>query len=218
VRRLVHRIMNLLTASRVLKCSALLLLFSLTSGCAQTTDWLKGLRPATPTTTVISGAPEASSYLHEIHELINGDAFTQVEIFSDAQSAATLTPNPSTTLRFALVLAAPGHAETDPQKAQGLFRELLAKTELLTPTETALATIHLKDVEERLVLRAESRRLLAESARAQSTEQRAVSQRISIVESENRQLREKLSAAEQKLEAITSIERSIREQADNDSN
>ena len=89
---------------------------------------------------------------------------------------------------------------------------------MLTPGEIALATIHLQDVEERLVLKAEARRLRAENTRAAATEQRAMSQRMGKVEAENRRLRQQLSDAEQKLEAITSIERSIREQAENDGN
>lgn len=203
-------------------CSAkavmLIILVALTAGCAQTSDWLKGRRTAKAVDPIILGAPEAESYLSEIYELLNGDPFTQVEIFSDAKSAATLTPDPSSQLRYALILAVPGHAETDPQQAQSLFRELLSRTELMTPGEIALATIHLKDVEERLVLNAETRRLRADNARAATTEQRAVSQRIGTVEAENRRLRRQLSDAEQKLEAITSIERSIREQAENDGN
>ena len=48
-----------------------------------------------------------------------------------------------------------------------------------------------------------------------TTEEQAVAQRIARVESENKQLRRSLEEAEQKLDAITSIERSIREQTDN---
>jgi len=200
------------------KMTAMIVLIALTAGCAQTSDWLRGRRTAKAVDPVILGAPEAESYLSELYELVSGDAFTQVEIFSDAKSAATLTPDPSSQLRYALVLAAPGHAESDPQQAQSIFRQLLSRTELLTPAEIALATIQLKDVEERLVLDAETRRLRAENARAATTEQRAVAQRMSTIEAENRHLRQQLSDAEQKLEAITSIERSIREQAENDGN
>ena len=188
------------------------------AGCTQTTDWLRGRRTAEAVEPVILGAPEAEIYLREIHDLITGDAFTQVEIFSDAKSAAMLTPEPSTTLRYALILATPGHAETDPQQAQALFRELLAQTALMTPAEIALATIHLEDVESRLVLDAETRRLRAENRSAATTEDRAIAQRMSTIESENRSLKQQLSDAEQKLEAITSIERSIREQADSNGN
>ena len=200
------------------KAVTMIVVIAMTAGCAQTNDWLQGRRTAKAVDPIILGAPEAESYLREIYELVNGDPFTQVEIFSDAKSAATLTPDPSSQLRYALVLAVPGHAESDPQQAQSLFRELLSRTELMTPGEIALATIHLRDVEERLVLDAEARRLRAENTRAATTEQRAVSQRIGTVEAENRRLRQQLSDAEQKLEAITSIERSIREQAENDGN
>ena len=48
----------------------------------------------------------------------------------------------------------------------------------------------------------------ARAARASETE---ASRRIAAVEAENRRLREELADAEQKLEAITTIERSIRE-------
>jgi hypothetical protein len=45
-----------------------------------------------------------------------------------------------------------------------------------------------------------------------------VEQRLARVEAENRELRQSLAEAEQKLEAITSIERSIREQTENENN
>ena len=196
----------------------LVILVALTSGCAKTSDWLRGRKTAEAVEPVILGAPEAEIYLRDVYLLIDGDAFTQVEIFSDAKSAATLTPDPSSRLQYALILAAPGHAESDPRQAQSIFRELLAQTALMTPAEIALATIHLKDVEERLKLDAETRRLRTENTNAATTEDRAVAQRMSTIESENRQLREDLLDAEQKLEAITSIERSIREQATNDEN
>jgi len=204
------------TTSWTSKAALLVILLALTSGCARTLDWLKGRKTVEAVDPVILGAPEAEIYLRDVYLLIDGDAFTQVEIFSDAKSAATLTPDPSSKLKYALILAAPGHAESDPQQAQSIFRELLAQTALMTPGEIALATIHLKDVEERLKLDAETRRLRAENTNAATTEDRAVAQRMSTIESENRKLREDLLDAEQKLEAITSIERSIREQATND--
>ena len=183
------------------------------SGCESTTNWLKGRRTAEPTDEVVLGASEADAYLTELQQLATGDPATQAEIFADAESAATLTPGTSTQLRYALVLASPGHAASDPAAAQSMFRELLARPEMMTASETALATIFLQDVEERIVLGSEARRLRAENSRAASTEEAAIAQRISRVEAENRQLRQSLADAEAKLEAITSIERSIREQS-----
>lgn len=209
---------DMLPTTRLQAVTALVILAALTAGCAQTRDWLTGRRTAEATESVILGAPEADQYIQEIYQLSGGDPATQAEIFADAQAAAQLTPGPSTKLRYALVLATPGHAETNPPEAQGIFRELLARAELMTPSEVALATIHLKVVEQQITLGAETRRLRSANTRAATTEEQAVAQRIARVESENRRLRRSLEEAEQKLEAITSIERSIREQTDNGEN
>ena len=206
-----HR--SLLTI-RLTRISIVVALVALTMGCTTTKNWLQGRRTAKPDS-VIVGVPEANIYIEEIFKLTTGDPATQAEIFADAQAAAQLTPNPSTKLRFALVLAAPGHSETDESAAQRMFRALLSQTELMTATEIALANIQLSEVEERLVLGAETRRLRSENLRTASSEQAAVAERIASVEAENRVLRRSLEEAEQKLEAITSIERSIREQTEN---
>ena len=111
-----------------------------------------------------------------------------------------------------MVLAIPGHPESDPAEAQRLLREVLTQTVLLTPAEISMATIHLNSVERQIVADAEVRRMRATTSRAAQTQEQAVSQRLATVEAENRRLRQELEEAEQKLEAITSIERSIREQ------
>ena len=110
------------------------------------------------------------------------------------------------------MLATPGHTEYDPSRAQSMLRELLADTPLLTRSEVSLARIYLRSVEEHLVLEAETRRLRQSDSRAARTEERAISQRLASVEAENRRLRSELEDAENKLEAITSIEQAIREQ------
>jgi hypothetical protein len=184
-------------------------------GCSQTKGWLGSVRgseapaayeQATP------GAPAADDYLSELSELSSNDPALQAEIYADSQAAAQLTPNPSTKLRYALVLATPGHPESDPQAAQSMLRELMAQPALMTPAEIALASIYLKSTEELILLNSETRRLRASSDRAQRTEAAAINQRLTTVEAENRRLRQALEEAEDKLEAITSIERSIRQQ------
>lgn len=189
----------------------------LLSGCETTTNWLKGRKTADATDEVILDSTEANVYLNEMFELISGDPATQAEIYADAESASTLTPGPSTQLRYALVLATPGHSGSNNIEAQRMLRDVMARPEMMTTAETALATIYLWDVETRLVLDSEARRLRSENTQAASTEEAAIAQRMARIEAENRQLREALAEAEGKLEAITSIERSIREQAgDND--
>ncbi|MGB5257723.1 MAG: hypothetical protein WBN44_10755 [Woeseiaceae bacterium] len=199
-------------SNRMQRITAISVVLATVAGCTQTTDWLQGRRTAKPTDSIILGAPEADSYLQELYDLAAGDPARQAEIFADAESGALLTPGPNTELRLALVLATPGHAESNPEKAESMLREVLAQTELLTPAEISLATIHLNNVERFIVANSEARRLRQTSSRAARTEEQAVSQRLATVEAENRRLRGELEAAETKLEAITSIERSIREQ------
>ena len=199
--------------TRIVATAAMVVLLS---ACAQTKGWLDSVRGDRPSSssneTIILGAPEANEYLKDLYDLAAGDPATQAEIFADAHSRATLTPDPSTTLRYALVLATPGHPESDAEQAQSLLRELLTQTELMTPAEISLATIHLKSVEERIVISSEARRLRAATSRAARTEEAAINRRLATVEAENRRLRRELDDAETKLEALTSIERSIREQ------
>ena len=174
------------------------LMAAVLSSCTQTQGWLDSVRgkdTAVADEQDLLGAPAADDYLAEL---------------SDA--GAQLTPNPSTKLRYALVLATPGHPESDPQQAQSILRELMAQPALMTPAEVALATIYLKSTEELILLSSETRRLRASTDRAQRTEAAAVNQRLATVEAENRRLRRELEEAEDKLEAITSIERSIRAQ------
>lgn len=194
-------------------CAAFILV-ALTAGCTHVDDWLRGERRGAAET--FGGQPgDVGPYLGEMSQLASGDSATQAEIYADAAAAARLTADTVSRLRFALVLATPGHPGSDPDLAQNILRELLSQPELLTPIERSLATIHLGAVEERLTLNAEARRLRLASTRASNSEDEATAQRIASIESENRQLRQSLAEAQAKLDAITSIERSIREQSDN---
>lgn len=186
----------------------------LLTGCAQTKDFLTGSSRSDSSDGEVGilGAPEAEHYLTELQRLAGGDPATQAEIFADAQSGFQLTPGPQTNLRYALVLATPGHPEFDPDVAASMLREVLARTELLTQAEIALATIHLKTAEQIAVTQAEIQRLRGATSRAAQNQESATNQRLAAIEAENRRLRRELDEAEKKLEAITSIERSIREQ------
>jgi len=186
----------------------------LLAGCSQTKSFLSGMgKSDTPSGDVgILGAPPADQYLAELYDLAAGDPATQAEIFADARSGSQLTPGPQTNLRYALVLATPGHTEADPEQAQSMLREILTQTEIMTNAEIALATIHLKSVEQLIVSNSEARRLRASTSRATQTQEAATNQRLATVEADNRRLRRELAEAEEKLEAITSIERSIRAQ------
>ena len=188
------------------------------AGCETTSDWLNGFTNKQDEV-IILGAPGAGSYLSDMYNLAGSDRATQVEIFANAEEAATLTPGTMTKLRFALVLATPGHPGTNAVKAQSMLRELLSQPDLMTPGEIALATIHLQEVEHRLILDAETERLRAENTRSTTTEEAAVeaamARSMANLEAENRRLRQSLTDAESKLDALSAIERSLREQSSN---
>jgi hypothetical protein len=194
------------------------LIVSTASGCAATskaTNWLTGKSPPENEDYVVLGAPSADEYLKELNDLVAGDPDKQADILADASSAAKLTPGPSTKLRLGLVLATPGHAGSDPARAQSVLSEVLAQTELMATAEIAFATIALNNVESQIGVSssaASAARLQESTSQAARNEEQAISQRLATSEAENRRLRAELAEAEQKLDAITSIERSIRDQ------
>lgn len=187
---------------------------ALLGGCAQTKEWMSSMRGSMSSSndSTILGAPDAEYYLDDLYKLTTGDPATQAEIFADAESGFQLTPGLQTNLRFALVLATAGHPGTNPERAQTILQELLTQTPLLTPAELSLATINLKSVEQQIALTSEARHVRASNSQAARTESASTNQRLASVEAENRRLRQELDDAEAKLEAISSIERSIRAQ------
>lgn len=191
-----------------------IVIVTLLGGCTQTKSLVSSMgRSSTPSDdAVILGAPDAEHYLSELYELSSGDSKLQAEIFADARSGATLTPGPQTKLRYALALATPGHPGFNPELAQSVLRDVLTQQAILTPAETTLATIHLNSMQQLNALSSDARRAIASSSLAATTEEAAILQRLATAESENQRLRSELADAEEKLDAITSIERSIREQ------
>jgi hypothetical protein len=142
--------------------------------------------------------------------LPQGDPARQAEIFQSAKDAASLSPTTSNRLKYALALAIPGHSGSDPVAAQRQLAELLARPETLLPEERLLAMVELQDVDQRLILQAENKRLRDEESRDDSRDKlQAANHRLSAEMDENARLRKALDEARSKLDAVTHIERSI---------
>jgi multidrug efflux pump subunit AcrB len=154
-------------------------------------------------------------YLDPMRALAEGDPATQAEVFQSVADAASSAPTTTNRLRLALALATPGHPASDPVRAQRLLNELLAVDDALLPEERVLATIHLKDVEQRLILAAEAEHVQQQAAAELERQNNENNAKLDAAQRENRRLKSELEDAQQKLEAITSIERSIR-QRDNE--
>jgi hypothetical protein len=180
------------------------------------------IRPQSPDpagTTATEPAIPASLgvYLDTMQTLSQGDAVAQAEMLRFVEQSAERAPTTTNRLRLALAHAVPGHPGSDAVQAQQELSELLAFADALLPEERALAGVNLKNVEQRLILEEEARQLREASARASAREQAETLQRLDAALAENRRLQLELQDALQKLEAITSIERSIRER-DNGTN
>ena len=156
--------------------------------------------------------------LQMMSSLPQGDPARQAELFQSAKDAAELTPTTSNKLRFALALATPGYSGSDPVAAQRQLSELLARPETLLPIERLLALVELKEVEQRLILQAENKRMRDDAQHDESRDKLlAINRRLAAESDENVRLRKALDEARAKLEAITHIERSINDRKTNGS-
>jgi len=150
-------------------------------------------------------------YLEMMRQLIEGDPVTQTDTFLDVAAAAAGSPTTTNRLKLALALATPGHPSSDAADAQLMLSDLLAFGAALAPEERMLVSVHLKEVEQRLILDAEAEQLRAEAAAARIEQDNENGRQLEAALAENVRLRQQLEEAQQKLNAITNIERSIRE-------
>lgn len=200
--------------NRFVEIATIAFVVAAASGCSTTqgiSNWFTGKQPPEDENVVL-GAPSADDYLRDLNELVSADANKQADIVSDADNAARLTPGPSTNLRLGLVLATPGHAGSDPVRAQSVLNGVLSQSELMTSAEIALATVALNNVNNQIASSSEATRRYESTSRAARDQGQALSQQLASAQAENARLQAELDEAQQKLDAITSIERSIREQ------
>jgi hypothetical protein len=193
--RCVTRLLFLLTLSLVLGGCSLI-------GLPQTKPAATNER-ADPSLAIIAQHLEMMSRLSQVTPA------EQAEIFQAAQNAAEGAPTTSNTLRYALALATPGHGSENLALASEKLAALLASSEAMLPAERALAWIVLKDVEQRLILLTENRRLQDSSARLARERGVATNRRLQAEIEENARLKRALAEAQAKLDEITRIERSI---------
>ncbi len=135
----------------------------------------------------------------------------QAEILAAAREAYQRTPQGGAQLRYALLLATPGHPGRNPQQAQMLLRELIAQPEALVPVERAVVLVELSQLNRELELQASSQRLQTDTARVDQEHSAVAQRRLQAEADENAALRKALDAAQAKLDAIASIERNLAE-------
>jgi hypothetical protein len=185
----------------------------LVSACA--TDLFPREHPTQNTPPVVNKAAATSTALTDdlqlLQKLVQGTPSEQAEIAATAQRDYETAPTPSRQLRFALILATPGHPGTDLPRAQRLLRELMANPEMLMASERALTFLELQQIDDHLTLEAENRRLQSDAVRADRERLANVNRRLQLETDENTRLRRELEEARAKLDAIANIERSLNE-------
>jgi hypothetical protein len=187
-------------------------LVSALAGCALTDKLTNEPLPAPIVAPAQISASGLRAYLDTMEGLSAPDAARQADVFYEVQREYTRAPTTATTLRYAVALATPGHPASSPQEGKKLLETMLATPERMTPEERTFAAVLLHETNARLKLEAENRRLLAtldDRSRSQANSDKRVQAQID----ENARLRRALAEAEQKLNAIKEIERSIIERS-----
>ena len=192
-----------------------LLLAGAALGCSAPAQWLTGQQEVRQQPQPQAEAGNLEMYLETMRVLANGDLAQQAEEFQRTTNAYLAAPTTVNRLRLALALATPAHASSDPVESQRMLLELLATPEIMLPAERALAEIHLKEIEQRLVLQVENQRLQESSDNARRADAAANAERLQTVLRQNETLRRALDEAERKLNAVTSIERDISDRTEN---
>jgi hypothetical protein len=184
---------------------------ALLSGCAGLIATHDAPPPDRPPTIdrAVTQAALLASYLESLQRLVQGTSAEQAEILSGARRDFETAPTPSHELRYAMVLATPGHPGTDCAKAQKLLRELIATQETLLPAERAMSFLTLQTVDQTLSLTAENQRLQVSADHTDHDRLTALNHRVQSELDENARLHKELDDAHAKLDAIANIERAL---------
>jgi hypothetical protein len=151
-----------------------------------------------------------ASTFQSMQRLAQAAPAEQAEILAAAREAYVRSPQGEAQLRYALMLATPGHPARDPVMAQKLLRELAARPEALLPLERAVTLIELAEIDSELGLKAENERLQNDEQQRTDRERIALAQhRLQTELDENARLRKQLEDAQAKLDAIAKIERNL---------
>jgi hypothetical protein len=147
--------------------------------------------------------------LQSMQHLSQAAPAEQAEMVTAAREAYVRAPQGSSKLRYALMLATPGHPARNPVLAQRLLRELAAQPETLVPIERAVTLIELAQLNVETELKADNERLQSDEQRVDHERGTATQRRLQAEQDENAKLRKQLEDAQAKLDAIANIERNL---------
>ena len=183
-------------------CTCLLL-----AGCASL------IHPNTTPTIVTTATPVANNpYITLLANLSSNDLAKQSDVFYEVERNQLQAPTTLNQLRYALALGIPGHPNSDASTTKKLLEQLLANPERLSSEERSLTIVVLNLCDETLKQQAEGRRLAATLDDKTKTESN-LERRMQLQADEITKLRKALDTAQQKLDAIKDLEKSISERS-----
>ena len=201
-----------LVRARRMRCALLFAsIATLLSGCGLLERFRSEPEPVVQTV-VRTTDSSIRVYLETMDALVSHDAARQADVFYEVEQDFTRAPTTASTLRYAVALVTPSHPASSPAEGKRLLETLMATPERMTQEERTLAMVLLRDTDARLKLEAENRRLL-ETLDDRSRSQANSDKRVQAQLEENARLRRALAEAQQKLDAIKEIERSIIERS-----
>ena len=189
-----------------------LMLISITCASISGCESLAVNKPVAPVATATPVNSILNDYVELLAALSSTDKVQQSDVFYAVEKAQTQAPTTLNVLRYAIALACPGHPNSDPLKGKRLLEQTLASPERINASEQAIAVTMLNVADQWLKTQAEMRRLAAtvdDRTRTQSNSDR----RYQAQTEEILRLRKALDAAQQKLDAIRDIEKSISERS-----
>lgn len=183
---------------------ALVLLLSLAAACSRVERlWSGDPEPVPP--------PGLELHLQTLERLAGLPAPAQASLLGELETAYARDPRTTNALRLALALASPVHAGADLSRGGDMLDRLLSEDATLLPGERLLATLKLAEAR-RWQAELEALEAARQAERAADAEAREQARRrAEALQAELQSLRSALREAEDKLEALMSIERSIRE-------
>lgn len=186
---------------------ALALAAGLAAGCSAVDDWSGlGRKPSSAPPPALDDGTIVAAYLVTLERLGRGGAAEQAEILESSRSAYLADPSTRHRLRYAFVLAVPGHAGADAAGARTLLGEALAVPETLLASERALAELMVRDLDARLALAQENATLRADTSAGERDRIASLNRRLQQETAEKERLRRELEEARAKLDAIAALE------------
>jgi hypothetical protein len=195
--------------------ASLLLFAMLAAGCASLPERREQRAPtaAAPSTEMLQAVQVVRQML-DMQTAVRGSPTEQAEVMKSARDGYEDAKRGPAALRYGLMLAAPGNPARDVVLAKRVLTETLARPELLSSGEHALAVVELARVDTELALVTERDRLIAELQQERERQRvaptnTASSKALQAEKEETARLRKLLDEARAKLDAITRIERSF---------